>query len=65
MIAVSQDYYLGSCAAARILEQLQKDLVSVNPDDIYCRTTYKLLRRKISRQNSSGYGRSIFAYKPD
>lgn len=36
------DYYLGSCAAARILEQLQKDLVSVNPDDIYCRTTYKI-----------------------
>lgn len=36
------DYYLGSCAAARILEQLQKDLVSVNPDDIYCRTTYEI-----------------------
>ena len=53
------DYYLGSCAVARILEQLQKDLVSVNPDDTAA-PHMRLLRRKISRQNSSGYGRSIF-----
>ena len=44
------DCYLGASAAARIFDQLQKDLVSVNPDDIYCRTTYEIADEEENQQ---------------